>query len=199
MAIQEIIRIGVVLLFLRHGVAAAQVSFSTNGVIAAFETLSTIVFLWATLKIEFSKNADLSWRAIVATSGSMVIPLFLEHGDPASAGRLPGLLLFILGVCVSLLSVVEIWPSFDILPSFRSISTGGPYAVVRHPIYCGYLISMSGYLTIFLSVQNMILVGVLALLLFWRAILEERSLESSDPGYRVYRRRVPYKLFPAIL
>ncbi len=70
--------------------------------------------------------------------------------------------------------------SFGVVPADRGLITGGPYAVVRHPLYSAYLLGGVGYLLQSLSVWN---VAVDALGVGWQLVrirAEERHLASGE-------------------
>lgn len=79
----------------------------------------------------------------------------------------------------------------------RVVSTG-PYALVRHPMYAGVVLSDVGAPLLLGSWYGLaaaiVSVGILAV----RAMLEERALAAALPGYREYAARVRYRLVPGI-
>jgi protein-S-isoprenylcysteine O-methyltransferase Ste14 len=77
----------------------------------------------------------------------------------------------------------------------RVISTG-PYAVVRHPMYAGMCLMVAG-IGLFLG-SWIGLAGAFAISLAaaWRAVREERELETGLDGYRDYEARVRWRLIP---
>ncbi len=74
----------------------------------------------------------------------------------------------------------------------------GPYAVVRHPFYLGYLAFFAGlglWLESCASLPALLpLLGLLAL----RIRIEERTLARTLPGYVEYRERVRFRLVPFV-
>ena len=77
------------------------------------------------------------------------------------------------------------------------ISTG-PYQFIRHPMYAATLIFVLGT-PLLLGAWYGILVGpIVAFILVWRTILEERTLQKELPGYYEYMARTKYRLIPFI-
>lgn len=87
--------------------------------------------------------------------------------------------------------------SFGLLPANRGVVQSGPYRVVRHPIYLGYLIGHIGFLMAFFSIQNAALIAIVYVFQVAR-ILREESVLGQDPAYRVYMHRTPWRLIPGI-
>lgn len=101
------------------------------------------------------------------------------------------------GVAIVILGKVAIGRSFGIVPANRGVVAHGPYSVVRHPIYAGYLLSHAAALVAFPGLRNacIIIAGDICLVL--RALAEERVL-SSDREYQVYCGRVAWHLVPGV-
>jgi protein-S-isoprenylcysteine O-methyltransferase Ste14 len=86
--------------------------------------------------------------------------------------------------------------SFSIFPSMRLLVTGGPYTMVRHPIYSAYLHLAICFTLVAPTLHNIIVTAILALGLFLRAKCEEGLLERSG-GYGAFRNRVKNRFFSA--
>jgi protein-S-isoprenylcysteine O-methyltransferase Ste14 len=76
--------------------------------------------------------------------------------------------------------------------------TTGPYRYVRHPIYASGLLSYVGTPLLLGSWYGLAIVPVMAALLAFRAVMEERMLEAELDGYREYSVRVRYRLMPMV-
>jgi protein-S-isoprenylcysteine O-methyltransferase Ste14 len=75
---------------------------------------------------------------------------------------------------------------------------GGPYAVVRHPIYLASAVFFLATPAALGSYSGFIPGGLMAAAVAVRALLEDRLLMRSLPGYREYAVRTPYRLLPGI-
>lgn len=74
----------------------------------------------------------------------------------------------------------------------------GPYALVRHPMYAGVLVMITG---VPLALDSWWGLGILALtvpVLIWRILDEEKLLQRDLPGYGKYEQKVRYRLVPFI-
>lgn len=88
--------------------------------------------------------------------------------------------------------------SFGLLPAQRGIVTVGPYRIVRHPIYCGYLIGHIGFLAANFSWRNAIVLVLLYVAQVVRILREEAMLAGSDANYRNYQQQVRWRILPFV-
>jgi len=73
--------------------------------------------------------------------------------------------------------------------------TGGAYAYMRHPIYAGVVLLLSGYTLVWSNWTLALLMGFIALQYFQaKAAAEERWLMKRFPAYRTYMRQVPRRV-----
>jgi len=80
----------------------------------------------------------------------------------------------------------------------QTVSSTGPYAFVRHPMYSGALVMMAGVPPALGSWWGLVAVLGLIPILVWRILDEERVLTSDLPGYADYAQRVRYRLVPRV-
>jgi len=84
--------------------------------------------------------------------------------------------------------------SFGVVAANRGVKITGPYRLVRHPMYTGYILSQLGLLLSGPTLNNVVIAGLCWSLFIWRIIAEERVL-GQDPAYNELPR---YRLIPGI-
>jgi len=80
----------------------------------------------------------------------------------------------------------------------QRVTSTGPYALVRHPMYAGALCMLLGVPPALGSLWAFFPVLALAAVIVVRLLDEERILAASLPGYRSYRQSVKYRLIPGV-
>lgn len=103
----------------------------------------------------------------------------------------------IAGTCWQLSAKVCLGLSFGIVAANRGVKVGGPYRVVRHPMYAGYTMNHIGLLLGMPSLLNATLYAGVLLIQITRMNREEFIL-MQDRAYRAYADRVRYRLLPGV-
>ncbi|MBL6988702.1 MAG: hypothetical protein ISR65_02955 [Bacteriovoracaceae bacterium] len=135
-------------------------------------------------------------KALVTTFVPVIIPpLMLTDGILINEKY--SLVLITIGLIFSALAVIELWESFGVLPSLRTLKFGGPYRIVRHPIYFGYFMSSLGILFLSFSITNIVLFTLFIIFSFLRINMEEELL-TNEYSYRKYKEQVKYRMLPCI-
>ena len=83
----------------------------------------------------------------------------------------------------------------EVVNGQKTISSG-PYALVRHPMYIGWLVTFSGVPLALGSWWGLFTLIPVALVIIWRLLDEETFLARNLPGYSEYQNRVRYRLVP---
>jgi protein-S-isoprenylcysteine O-methyltransferase Ste14 len=102
-----------------------------------------------------------------------------------------------LGMIVVVLGKLSLGRSFGLIPANRGVVVAGPYALVRHPIYTGYLIVHAAFLLAHPTAWNIAVIAIADSALVVRALIEERVLRG-DAAYRSYCERVSWHLLPGV-
>ena len=141
---------------------------------------------------------DRSAAGVVTTALSLAGPPLLRAVQ--APGVVPDAVTAIVsaaGLGVVILGKVALGRSFGIAPANRGVVIRGPYGLVRHPIYAGYLLTHVAFLVAHPSPWNAAVIVVADGALIVRALIEERVL-STDEKYRSYCQRVGWHLVPGV-
>jgi protein-S-isoprenylcysteine O-methyltransferase Ste14 len=145
-----------------------------------------------------SSVVDRSLPAMILTAVSVWGPPLLRPGlDP---GVLPDMVTAVLsgmGMLVVIAGKVTLGRSFGLIPANRGVVVRGPYGIVRHPIYLGYVIGHAGFILANPTLRNVMLVVASDLALIARALVEEQVLRG-DERYQEYCRHVAWHLVPGV-
>jgi len=143
-------------------------------------------------------RVDRSAAAAFVTALSLAGPPLLRpaHLTPLA----PDLLTAVLsaaGLTIVIAGKIALGRSFGIVPANRGVVASGPYTIVRHPIYTGYLLTHVAFVIAHPLLLNAVIVAVADTALVVRALMEERVM-AGDDAYRVYCRRVGWHLVPGV-
>ncbi|MHB1317776.1 MAG: methyltransferase family protein [Anaerolineae bacterium] len=154
--------------------------------VAAFNLLVVYLFL-ARRPISGARSQPLG--ILAAFLGTFVPPFAGLFSVTRPSLALAGALISTLGMVWSLAALLSLGRCLGILPEARGLVTRGPYALVRHPLYLGHIVTTLGLVLPALSVTAALFwLGTVALQL-WRAHYEERALAAAFAEYDHYRRR----------
>ncbi len=143
-------------------------------------------------------GVDRTPAARVATIVSMVgPPLLRASGGSGLVSDNVSAVVSVVGLCLVIAGKLALGRSFGIVPANRGVVAGGPYLLVRHPIYAGYLITHLAFLAAHPTPANIAIVLCADTALVARALFEERILER-DAIYRAYCGRVAWHLIPGV-
>jgi len=145
-----------------------------------------------------ARIVDRSVGAAVTTTVSLAGPPLLRATE--AVGLLPDPLTAMLsavGLILVIVGKMALGRSFGVVPANRGIVVHGPYGVVRHPIYTGYLITHIGFLLANPSPWNLAVLAIGDTALIARALMEKRILKT-DAEYQGYCRRVGWHLVPGV-
>ena len=76
--------------------------------------------------------------------------------------------------------------------------TEGPYRFIRHPGYCGMLLTFLGAVLLLDSLYGFACYLLYVILVVTRTALEDRTLRAELPGYAEYAKRTKYRLLPGL-
>jgi len=140
---------------------------------------------------------DRSFGATLVTAVSIVCPPLLRASDGGVIPDAATAAVSALGLILVVVGKMALGRSFGLVPANRGVVIAGPYTVVRHPIYSGYLITHAAFFLAHPSPWNALLVVMADVALVRRALVEERVLDR-DASYRAYCERVGWHFVPGV-
>lgn len=142
--------------------------------------------------------AMINVRSVFATAAMMVTPAFIiPRGGSTGTLAAAGLMIECCGVILSEGSRIYLGRRFGFLPANRGIVSSGPFGLIRHPIYSGFLILTIGLVMAYPNPRNLVILGVSIPLMILRIDLEEELL-ARDAEYRDYCATTRYRLIPFV-
>jgi protein-S-isoprenylcysteine O-methyltransferase Ste14 len=136
----------------------------------------------------------LDWfAALIGTTA----PLLVRPGGHAIAPGNVATALMLFGLGFSIWAKLTLRRSFALAAANRGVVGAGPYAFVRHPMYCAYMINYIGFFLANPLPWNAVFYLIAFVLMIVRILAEERVL-AQDPAYAAYMERVRYRLAPGL-
>jgi protein-S-isoprenylcysteine O-methyltransferase Ste14 len=160
---------------------------------------TTLLEAWVAVLFIVRRPTEKVSRNLLAWVAAPIGSFAMLLARPAGGGlpELPCEALQLAGVAVALISLGTLGRSFGLVAANRGIKTRGPYGLVRHPTYTGYLITYLAYVAENPSLRNVALLCLGTAFQLVRINEEERVL-SGDDGYRAYRGVVRFRLVPYV-
>ncbi len=128
--------------------------------------------------------------------GTVFLLLLQPQGFRPENATFGGILMMV-GSLVSICGALALNLRFSMVPANRGVQVKGPYAIIRHPVYTGYVITYTGFLITNPIPWNFAVYTGFFALLFLRAIEEEKFL-AEDPAYVAYRQKVRFRVIPGV-
>jgi protein-S-isoprenylcysteine O-methyltransferase Ste14 len=154
------------------------------------------------MKDQNNPNKLHSWSFVAVQAVILVLLVFFNPniGPNVTRFMLLGTILEWIGWLGILLSAYTIRSSLTAQPIPKksgSLSTYGLYKYVRHPMYTSVMVLCLGIALVSGSVIKYALVGLLALLFYFKTNYEEKFLRRKYPEYESYTKKTP-KFIPFI-
>jgi protein-S-isoprenylcysteine O-methyltransferase Ste14 len=104
-----------------------------------------------------------------------------------------GIAILMLGLVLVLMGIVSLGNSLTASPVPKNtgeLRTTGMYAIVRHPIYLGFIVLALGLVILSSSLWSILVFVAFIVLITYKARFEEHLLREKYPDYAVYASKV---------
>jgi protein-S-isoprenylcysteine O-methyltransferase Ste14 len=108
-------------------------------------------------------------------------------------------LLVVVGSGIGIYALTYLRLNFSILPEARNLTSGGPYRLVRHPVYFGEIVAGLGLAIALASAFALAIWASFVAAQLVRTFREERVLSETLPEYRAFVQKTRHRLIPWIL
>ena len=149
----------------------------TSGLLLISEGL-VIVFLITRKTTSEVSRVPAHWLlSIVATCGPLMVNPSL--GEPVVPVKYAAAL-WLAGTLMQVASKIALGRSFGCIPAHRGLKQRGPYRLVRHPMYAGYVLSHAAFLLMNPTPWNLFIYLICDAIQIPRILVEEQLLYLSD-------------------
>ncbi len=161
-----------------------------------FDQFIVLIFFLFRRSTEEITNRLGDWFAGLAGS---CLPLLIGPIAPEGALAPQPVAAFILlfGAANHIMAKLTLRRSFGAIAANRGIKASGPYSIVRHPMYLGYMLVQVSLLLAGPTLRNVVIILLTWILFLWRISAEERIL-AKDPEYQIFMEKTPRRLIPGV-
>ena len=165
-----------------------------TGLFLLVMTSSVVIF---TLLRHMPTRVDRTWLARAATLIGTTGTLLFRPGGTALVPDAYTAVASFAGLLITCAGLFTLRRSFGLVPANRGVVTAGPYGVVRHPIYAGYVLVHATFVLAYPTLQNLLIWVVTDTAMIVRILREEQVL-AHDDAYARYRRDVRWRVVPGL-
>lgn len=145
-----------------------------------------------------NEGSQLAYRMVQDSVELAALIRFLFEPLGAGIGNIASISGMAIGEAFAIYSMLYLGRSFSIFAEARKLVTGGPYRVVRHPLYAGEMVAIWSYTLSYPSRWSLGVISLFTVLQCWRAKVEERKLEDSFPEYADLRSQTGF-MWPRLI
>jgi protein-S-isoprenylcysteine O-methyltransferase Ste14 len=169
----------------------------TGHVFLLCQLIAELLVIGFLLVRRFSSQVSLNpvdW--CMAVAGTSLPLLVAPGGEPLVSSSL-AVSIMLAGLLINFWAKFSLRRSFGIVAANRGVKTKGPYSLIRHPMYFGYVVTHIGFLLSNPTFHNLLVYSAALACQIYRIRAEERAL-SPDPHYQSYSAEVRYRLVPGV-
>lgn len=179
--------------FIHNNYSSIFISLNPISILYLLEMVMDLFFTLLRSPGKMSHNTT-DW--ILAILGTYAAQIVSTHGsDTHFASVTFCFILSFIGIFVSLSAKICLGRSFAIVAAIRIVKTYGPYRIIRHPMYAGYMLTSIGFLLYNFSLWNICAISCAWSVQILRIRAEEKIL-STDPQWLLWSKQVRWKLLP---
>jgi protein-S-isoprenylcysteine O-methyltransferase Ste14 len=156
-----------------------------------------LVVLFMLLRRPAIKISGRPHEWLIAIAATCIPMLVRPDSGAALVPVLAAVFLLLFGTLVQIHAKLALGRSIGCVPAQRKLQVSGPYRLVRHPMYLGYLLGHLGFLVSNATSWNLAVYLLCYGLQVPRMLAEERLL-GLDPQYRDYQAAVRFRLIPGV-
>jgi len=172
--------------------------------IAILSQLATFLFAILIIGLLFARTPPrssakgLTPRVMAILGTYMMVGLLLLPRRELSGAALAVSTMFILGgMAFAVYALLYLGRSVSVMAEARHLVTGGPYRLIRHPLYLGEGIASIGAVMQFFSPWALLLFAALIACQLYRMHREEQVLAGSFPEYAAYK-NATWRVLPGL-
>jgi protein-S-isoprenylcysteine O-methyltransferase Ste14 len=160
-----------------------------------------VMLAWASLIRAKPLAKAAGWRpraaALLGSYLSFALLFLPTRTDLSAAGHLVSAACVLIGVGFAAVILLRLRHSFSVMAEARRLVTGGPYAIVRHPLYLAEELAMLGIFIQYASVPAAMIIAAQVFFQLQRMRNEEAVLRRTFPEYDAYAARTA-RLVPGV-
>lgn len=146
----------------------------------------------------FTQNVSLHPGDWLVTAVGTFFPLLVRPSDVGAILPLAVCAgLMAAGFLLQIMAKFTLRRSFGLVPANRGIKVGGPYRLVRHPMYAGYVMTQIAFFGAHPTLWNAAIYAMALSAQCIRLLAEERVL-GRDEDYRAFMKTTRWRLIPLI-
>lgn len=168
-----------------------------NPVVLLLLTSECLVVVFVVFR-RSARDISLKPRDWLLALGGTTAPLFVQAGGglvlvPPTAAAC----LMLAGILLQIAAKLSLGRRFGTIAANRGVVQQGPYRILRHPMYAGYLLT---HIAFFLNNATPWNAALYLIELSFQVarIRAEEQLLIADPDYQVFRDQVRYRLVPGL-